>query len=181
MNVASIHYYFGDKAGLYREVYLAPILQLMNSAVGFAQADEPFETIMRNTYAALLAPLRLADQQTMQILRLHFREQLEPTGRVGDEVLAVAREHTNAVVAMLCRALGVEKPDDDLVRLAISLIAMATDFLTSAQWMRQITPRLYADAEAIDRMSERLTGYAVAMLADEAVRRRAPLPTGDAR
>jgi hypothetical protein len=74
---------------------------------------------------------------------------------------------------MLCRELRLAQPDDDLRRLASSLIALAADFLTSAEWIRQIAPSLYADAEAIDRMTERLTGYALALLAHEDARRRA--------
>ena len=123
----------------------------------------------------MLVTLRrqLADLKTMQIMKLHFREPADPTGLVGDEVLTVARAHSDAMVAMLCRELGVGEPDDDLRRLATSLIALAADFLTSAEWIRQIAPRLYADAGAIDRMTDRLTGYAVAMLAYEGSRRRA--------
>jgi hypothetical protein len=109
----------------------------------------------------------------MHILKLHFREQADPTGLVGDEVLTVAKAHSEAMVAMLCRELGVASPDDDLRRLATSLIALAADFLTSAEWIRHIAPSLYADAEAIDRMTDRLTGYAAAMLAHEGARRRA--------
>lgn len=170
-NAASIHYYFGDKAGLYRDVYLAPILQLMNAAAGFAKADESFESIMRKSYEAFLAPLKHADLKTMHILKLHFREQADPTGLVGDEVLTVAQVHSDAMVAMLGRELDVDGQDDDLRRLATSLIAMAADFLTSAEWIRHIAPSLYADAEAIDRMTDRLTGYAVAMLDYEHARR----------
>lgn len=173
VNAASIHYYFTDKAGLYREVYLVPIQQLMDAAVGFAQADESFESIMRKSYEAFLAPLKFADLKAMQILKLHFREQADPTGLVGNEVLTVAQSHFDAIVAMLCRELGVATPDDDLRRLATSLIALAADFLTSADWMRHIAPRLYADAGAIDRMTDCLTGYAVAMLAYEGQRRAA--------
>lgn len=173
VNAASIHYYFSDKAGLYRAVYLAPIQQLMNAAMSIALAEEPFVSIMRSTYEAFLAPLKHSDIKTMQILKLHFREQADPTGLVGTEVLTVAQSHFDAIVAMLCREVGLACADDDLRRLATSLIALAGDFLTSADWIRHIAPRLYAGPEAIDRMTDRLTGYAMAMLAYERTRRAA--------
>jgi AcrR family transcriptional regulator len=173
VNAASIHYYFGDKAGLYRAVYLAPIQQLMVAARAIAEAGEPFEETMRLTYEAFLAPLKQADARAMQILKLHFREQADPTGLAGDEVVAAGRSHFEALVAMLARELGLRAPDDDLRRLASSLIALAVDFLTSADWLRQIAPALHAGPAAIDRMSERLTGYAVALLEYERRRRAA--------
>lgn len=176
VNAASIHYYFGDKAGLYRAVYLAPIQQLLLAVRDIAAAGEPFDATMRRTYEAFLAPLKHADPRTMQILKLHFREQADPTGLAGDEVATVGRTHFEAIVAMLVRELGLDEPDDDLRGLASSLIALAVDFLTSADWIRQVAPRLHAGPEAIDRMSERLTGYAVALLAHERGRRAAVAP-----
>jgi len=171
VNPASIHYYFGDKAGLYRAVYLEPIQQLMVAALDVASAGEAFEATMRRTYDAFLAPLKQSDEKTIQILKLHFREQAEPTGLVGKEVVSVATAHFDAIVAMLGRELGVAGADDDLQRLATCLIALAVDFLTRADWIRRIAPRLHAGPEAIDRMAQRLTVYAVAMLAGERQRR----------
>jgi AcrR family transcriptional regulator len=182
VNAASIHYYFGDKAGLYRAVYLAPIQQLMVAALAIAESGEPFETIMRRTYEAFLAPLKESDTRTMQILKLHFREQTDPTGLAGSEVVAAGRVHFEALVAMLARELGLGAPDDDLRRLASSLVALAVDFLTSADWLRQIAPQLHAGPPAIDRMAERLTGYAVALLEHERSRRgAAALASGRSR
>lgn len=169
-NAASIHYYFSDKRGLYRAVYLAPIRQLMVAASEIAQAGEPFEITMSRTYDVFLAPLKQPDARTMQMLKLHFREQAEPTG-LADEVMTVVQSHFEAMVDMLGRHLGVAAPDDDLRRLASSLIALAVDFLTSADWLRRMAPGLHAGPDAIDRMSRRLTGYALAMLAYERGRR----------
>ena len=173
VNAAAIHYYFTDKAGLYREVYLAPILQMLEAAMEAARRDAPFETVMRMSYQTFLAPLRHEDEKTMQILKLHFREHADPTGLVGDAVATRVQEHLDAIVAMLCRETGARRPDDDLRRLAASLVALAADFLVNADRMRRIAPRLYDGAEAIDRMTDRLTGYAVAMLEYERRRRRA--------
>ena len=170
-NAAAIHYYFTDKAGLYRDVYLAPILQLLEAAVESARTRAPFETVMRMSYQTLLAPLRHEDEKTMQILKLHFREHADPTGLVGDEVAILVQEHLDAIGAMLCRETGVNRPDDDLRRLAASLVALAADFLVNADRMRRIAPRLYDGADSIERMIDRLTGYAVAMLEYECRRR----------
>jgi AcrR family transcriptional regulator len=173
VNAASIHYYFSDKGGLYRAVYLEPIQQLMNAAREIAQAGEPFDVTMRRTYDAFLAPLKHSDVRTMQILKLHFREQADPTGLAGGDVMKVVQSHFEAIVAMLGRELGVSRPDDDLRGLASSLIALAVDFVTSSDWLRRIAPGLHDGPEAIDRMSRRLTGYAVALLSWERDRRAA--------
>ena len=44
VNAASIHYYFSDKAGLYRAVYLAPIQQLMIAARDDRQGRRAFRS-----------------------------------------------------------------------------------------------------------------------------------------
>ncbi len=176
-NAAAIHYYFTDKAGLYRDVCVAPILQLLEAAVEVARRDAPFAAVMRMSYQTFLAPLRQQDDRTMQILKLHFREHADPTGLVGDEVARLVQAHLDAIVAMLCRETGATRADDDLRRLAASLVALAADFLVNADRKRRIMPRLYDGAEAIDRMTDRLTGYAVAMLEYERGR-RAPADAG---
>ncbi|MGE3928239.1 MAG: TetR/AcrR family transcriptional regulator [Lautropia sp.] len=171
-NVAAIHYYFGDKAGLYRDVYLMPIRQMVAAAIQQARVPAPLEVVLRDTYRTFLEPLKVADPATMQLLKLHFRERADPSGLVGDEVVDLAREHFETLVAVLVRELGLATADDDVRRLATSLVAIAADFLTSADWSRRTMPTLYEGAEAIDLMVERLTGYGVAMLAAERSRRR---------
>jgi AcrR family transcriptional regulator len=154
VNAASIHYYFSDKGGLYRAVYLEPIRQLMMEAREIAMPAS------RSTHhAADLRRLPRAAQacrrETMQILKLHFREQADPTGLAGDEVMTLVKSHFDAIVSMLGRELGVAAPDDDLRRLASSLIALAVDFVTSADWLRRIAPGLHEGPDAIDLMSGR--------------------------
>jgi len=178
VNAASIHYYFSDKGGLYRAVYLEPIRQLMMEAREIAMAGEPFDTTMRRTYDAFLAPLKHADARTMQILKLHFREQADPTGLAGDEVMTLVKSHFDAIVSMLGRELGVAAPDDDLRRLASSLIALAVDFVTSADWLRRIAPGLHEGPDAIDLMSRRMSGFARAMLLHERDRRAGRMAGG---
>ena len=167
VNVAAIHYHFHDKAGLYRDVYLVPVREMMQAAIALTTTGAPGASVLRDTYQAFLAPLKVADLQTMQILRLHFREQTDPTGLVGDEVLRSSRMHFDGMVALLTRALGLAAPDDDVRRLACSLVAIAADFLTRADWIRRIVPSLYGGADEIDRMVERMTAYGLAMVAAE--------------
>ena len=168
VNAASIHYYFSDKAGLYRAVYLAPIQQLMVAARAIADAGEPFEATMRQDLRGLPgAAEAIATPGRCRSSSCTFASRPIRPGWPATRWWRSAQSHFDALVAMLAREIGSRAPDDDLRRLASSLIALAVDFLTSADWLRQIAPALHAGPEAIDRMSERLTGYAVAMLAYE--------------
>lgn len=174
VNIAAIHYHFHDKAGLYRDAYLAPIVRVMEDVTRVASGSASFEDVLRETYRVFLEPLKVADRATLQILKLHFREQVDPTGLVGDSVFDVSRAHVDALAHRVAAELGLSTPDDDARRLVCALIGIAADFLTSADWGRRIVPALYGSADAIDRMVERMTHYGLAMLAAERRLRASP-------
>ena len=171
LNVAAIHYHFGDKDGLYRAVLLGPIQGIASQLAGF---DDPGLSL-RDSLHRLLGPFvgadAPADAQADDGVRLYLREMLEPT-----PVFAAAiAQHIGPVHAriaqLLARHIGLAAPDDDVHRLVFGLIAMAHDYCMSREFMRAVAPRLLEGNDALPRARERLVDWGVALVAHERQRR----------
>jgi AcrR family transcriptional regulator len=170
LNVASIHYYFGDKEGLYRAVLLKPIIRITRQLEGFDDPALPFEESMR----MLLAPFIGGPQDgehDRAVMRLHLREMLEPSAVFREIVAQSVVPHHNALAALLARHAGIARPDEAIHQLAFALVAMANDYCMSREFMHMLAPRVLDQPDASDRILDRLVGYSTALLRDEIERR----------
>jgi len=173
VNIAAISYYFGDKAGLYRAVYL--------KAVGppeadIARFDDPALTlahVLRGFYEGFLQPLREGDVASL-CMKLHLREMLEPTG-LGDRALVAGIQPVHDKLSeVLARHLGLPAPDLELRRLAVALAALGVHVHSGRSITEEVAPGLYSGPAAIDDWSDRLVRYGLAMVHAEALRRGLP-------
>jgi AcrR family transcriptional regulator len=171
-NVAAIHYYFGDKEGLYREVLLRPIEQMTEQFGDFADPALPFAAAMRR----LLAPFVMsADddlEQEGQVMRLHLREMLEPTPVFREIVARVIAPVHQALCALLARHCGAARVDEEIHQLAFAMVAMANDYCMSREFMRLLAARVIERPGAQALILDRLVGYCEALLTAEMTRRR---------
>lgn len=173
-NIAAISYYFGDKAGLYRAAFFEP----MNGVGGspsdaiplFDQSHFTLQESLRGLLESFVAPLK-QDELAQQCVRLHFREMIEPTGVWAEQIDSGIKPAHAALVAVLCRHLGLRRADDDVHRLAFAIVGLALQLFINRDVMQAIRPGLIASPRAIDLYVERLTVYAEAMVGAEQVRR----------
>lgn len=172
VNSAAIHYHFGGKEGLYREVLQAPIRQFLTQFAGFDDPQLPLEAALRRLLGAFLSPLWATDGATeAQTLRLHLREMIEPSAVFAETVLTHIRPHHEALVALLARHIGVAAPDDAVHQLVFGIVAMAQDFCMSRECMPLLAPQLLAAPNALERVLERLVGWTAVLVAHERQRR----------
>jgi hypothetical protein len=102
---------------------------------------------------------------------------LEPTGVWREEIDHVIKPTHMGLVRLLCRHLGVatdDDADDDVHRLAFSIVGLAIALMISTDPIQALRPSLMANAQAIDTYSERMADYAMAMFQAEKLRRSAP-------
>ena len=168
-NVASISYYFGDKAGLYRSVFTEP-LGACDDISRYQPAHLSLRQALEGFIAGFLEPLKLGDL-AQQLTRLHFREMLEPTGLWDEQINLQIKPAHAALVEVLARHLGVTKIDDDVHRLAFSITGLAMQVFISRDVIDSVRPQLIASPKAIDLWASRLADYAEALIAVEAARR----------
>lgn len=170
VNVASISYYFGDKAGLYRAAFFEPMGAPEPEIARFDDPALDAEAVLRGFYALFLEPLR--DPATAALnTRLHFREMLEPTGLWQEVMDRLFGPLHAALVSQLCRLLGLGAPDEDLHRLAAALVGQGVHLHVGRDCTEALLPGLYAGDDAIDRWADSLVRGALAMIEAERQRR----------
>ncbi|TXC67201.1 DUF1956 domain-containing protein [Piscinibacter aquaticus] len=169
-NLASIKYYFGDKAGLYRAVFFDlqskpedEIRRYGSEAIGLHEA-------LRGFYLGFLEPLKQGELTTL-CMKLHMREMLEPTGLWAEEIDQGIRPMHEALVKVLCRHVGVAQPDDEIQRLAVCVSALGVHLHVGRDVTDALAPSLNSSPDALDRWLDTLVMYAEAMVAAEMKRR----------
>ena len=170
VNVASIAYYFGDKAGLYKAVFFEPLGPPPEFGNPEGAEPLPLDQQLRRFYADFLAPLKQGPDARLCV-KLRFREILEPSGLWQQEVAEDIRPLHQHLAALLCQELPAAEPDDDVHRLALCLTGLAVHLHVGGDIMDALAPQLVADPAAIDLWVDRLTRYALGMVEVERQRR----------
>jgi AcrR family transcriptional regulator len=178
VNVAAIHYYFGDKEGLYRAVLLEPITRITSRLQGFDDPNLPFESSMRMLLAPFIGTSKDAEHERA-VVRLQLREMLEPSAVFREVVEQSVVPHHNALAKLLARHAGIARPDEGIHQLAFALVAMAYDYCMSREYMHMLAPSVLARPGANEQILDRLVAYSAALLRDEIERRKPVSP--DAR
>lgn len=170
VNVASISYYFGDKAGLYRAVFNDPNSNPRIEPNDICRPDQSLEASLAVLLKGFTEPLKQGAQM-QNCMKLHFRELLEPTGLWEAEIDDNIRPAHMALVEVLCRELGIAMPDDAVHRLAFSISGLAMILHVGTDVVQAIRPALIDGPAAIDTYTDHLVVMAVAMVEAEGRRR----------
>jgi len=177
-NVAAISYYFGDKAGLYRAVFLEPIEAPPQDMSALFNDTCSLKDALPCMMDGLIAPLK-HDETARLCIKLHCREMLEPTGLWEEEIANGIKPMHAALVALLCRHFGLQEADDEVHRLAVSIAGLGVHLFVSRDVIETIAPQLSATHDAVDLWGERLVMYAQAMIeADDKRRKKACQQSG---
>jgi AcrR family transcriptional regulator len=171
VNVASISYYFGDKAGLYRAVFLEPMGSPEAEIERFRAAGLTLAQALRAFYAGFVEPLKQGDLVRL-CMKLHFREILEPTGLWQEEIAHGIKPMHDALIEVLSRHFGLARPDADLQRLAIALAGLGVHLHVGHDINEQIAPGLLAGDAALEQWLDRLVMFGQAMVQAEMQRRQ---------
>jgi len=174
-NIAAISYHFGDKAGLYRAVFMEPMGGSPDADIArFAGPGLSLRQALQGFYAGFLEPLKQGDMVRL-CMKLHFREMLEPTGLWGDDLTHGIRPLHDALLRVLGRHLGLGSDaaaaDDDLQRLVVCLAGLGVHLHVARDVVDCVAPGLMAGADSMDLWSDRLVLFGLAMVQAEAQRR----------
>ena len=180
VNVAAISYYFGDKAGLYRAVFLEPLDTPPQDMAPLLNGSCTLKEALRRMLGGFIEPLK-HDETARLCIKLHCREMLEPTGLWEEEIANGIKPMHAALVAVLCRRFRLKRADDEVHRLAVSIAGLGVHLFVSRDVIEALAPQLSATPEAVDLWTERLVMYAEALVdAEEKRRRKAARPCAPA-
>ena len=168
-NVAAISYYFGDKAGLYQACFTAICTPAADNIAMFDQPHFTLRESLQGYYRQMIAPL-MAGGDADVMLRLFYREMLEPTGIWQREIVNNIKPEHMALVGVLCRHLGMKKPNDSVHRLAYAIAAMCVQMLIGRDIVAEITPHMLATPEAVAEWASHLTVFAEALVQAEKIK-----------
>jgi AcrR family transcriptional regulator len=171
VNLASIHYYYGDKAELYREVFRLPFLSECNAFAALDIEQVSLEEALPSFYLWFFPPVAEEDPMLQLFLRLHAREEAEPSGVLGDAMVQAFRPNHEKMQAFLCREFGLKKPDAEIDRLTFAVLGLATVYFNNRTALEYFAPHLIDGQKSRETMAERLVSYAVALIEAERKRR----------
>ena len=172
VNLSSIKYYFGDKAGLYREVLLWAFSQMAESFGQFDPESLSLDQALLQVVQPLLQPADQPEQPLdMLLMRLYLFEMIQPSSMLPDILLQTVAPVHQAFCRVLARHCGAHEIDAGIHQLAFAIGAMAHDYCMSRDWMQTLAPSVFAAPDANAQIAQRLLGYAHALIAHERSRR----------
>lgn len=169
LNPGAIHYHFGDKEALYREVLRLPVEALSGLLVGVSDPS----LSLREALYLFLRPFLDADACDS---RLYAREMLDPSPAFMTLLAQDIAPHFEAVAHLLARHIGAPQPDAAIQQLVYGLQAMAHDYSLSRPFMDEITPGLVQDDQSLDLICARLVDWGCVLVDYERKRRSAEHP-----
>lgn len=165
-NVAAISYYFGDKAGLYQACFSSMCAPPEGNIALFEQSHFTLRQSLEGFYQQMVAPL-IAGEDAQLLLRLFYREMLEPTGLWMQELHNSIKPEHMALARVLCRHLGLAHPTDDVHRLTYAISGLAMTMMIGHDVVAAITPHFLASPDAIRHWTRHLVGFAEALVKAE--------------
>jgi len=170
-NVAAVHYHFGDKAELYREVFRRPTAELASRTRDFTSRYPDMRQVLAHFYRGMLEPLS-GGRCSSRLAQIHAREQIEPSGVLDNECAREFRAQHDEMVALLCRRFSLRSPDLEVLRLALAVEGMTLVYCHANEMVESFAPALIKGNGWVDRMSARLAEFACAMIDAEGRRRQ---------
>ena len=169
VNAAAIHYYFGDKASLYREVFRIPEL-MVHLPPEMDDPHLPTLKAMQAWYSHMMSFAVSRDQATR--LRLLFlREQVQPSGVLEQGRADILNPYHHMLVRFLVPRLGCASADVAIHHLAFSLIGIAMVLFVEQEAVTELAPGLLDNQAQIKGTVQRLAHHATAIIEAEQRRR----------
>ena len=161
-NVAAVNYYFGDKAGLYREVLKTAIdtMQATTDAARAAGAGRPANEQLR-AYIRVFLRRVAGNGQESWIHQLMARELADPTPALDLVTEQVIRPRLTYLAEVVGEIL--HRPwDDESVRRCVLSVQAQCHAVMPNPIAKRLFPDLPADGNALDLLADHIADFSLA-------------------
>lgn len=172
VNVSAISYYFGDKNGLYRAVFTETMPCSVADKIAFMRSNPTLQQILNNLFESFIEPLKQSELVKL-CMRLHIRELMEPTGVWSETITNDIVPRHQLLLTTLQKHLGLTENDDDLHRLAMSIVAMGVHLYSGRDVIESFCPQIIVTSQGLDDTKAALVRFAMSMIKAEKIRRKA--------
>lgn len=151
-NVAAVHYHFGDKAHLYREIFIRMVdafEQRLNHCSAHAKRGRPG---LRAYYMEVLASVE--DKKSPLESHLFLREGLHPSGLVDDLRDRALKVQLGFLEPYLRREIGGIPKKRRINRLAMTLMTLGTAHIVQRITMEKAFKATVGEARWLTRTAE---------------------------
>ncbi|MFI4980923.1 MAG: TetR/AcrR family transcriptional regulator [Nevskiales bacterium] len=176
---ASIHYHFGDKAALYRELFVRLLDEFEQRMRGCGMDRLSGREALLAYYQAQLRPLAENPELARQVY-LYLREEFQPSGLVDDLLPRGMELQMELLGALLRRELGVSKLDASLQRLMTTLLGASTVYVVKRRSITAAMPGLMEGAHWLNRIAAHLADAGWTLIEAERQKRSAKATTAAA-
>ena len=166
---ASIHYHFGDKAAIYRELFVRLMDEFVERMSGCGMERSSGREALLAYYHALLRPLAENAGMAQQVY-LYVREEFQPSGIVDDLLPRGLHLQIDLLGGLLRRELGVSRLEGPQQRLMMALHGLAFVYVVQRRTIAGTLPGLLEGPHWVQRLAAYLADAGWSLI--EAERRR---------
>lgn len=162
VNIASVNYHFGDKEALYFAVLVNAHREAKQRAVpDEVPRDVPPEEQLRLFVWQFLS--RVFDPQVCGVMgRLMAQEMMQPTKALDHLVAEEIRPKSIRLREIVIAVAGCPIPEQDLRRLAYSIVGQCLFYRHAAPLVQRLTPDLRFDHAELEQLTNHITRFSLA-------------------
>jgi len=163
-NIAAINYHFGDKAGLYREVFRTAIARFKDGGRLVIPAEGTVEHRI-GVFLRLFMERVTGNNQPAWAPTLMMREMIEPTEALDEVVQSMIRPTFTGAAGLVAEYLGRPATDALVLRSTASMIAQCVWYRHCAHIARRLFEGTAVQGDTAHERADHIAAFSIAALA----------------